>query len=246
MEFLVRTVPATPSPFHLRGTRTLTRRSFICRSQSRPPPSRGKKRLEPELLPNARRLKHDPDWTGGGFSLGVDFGNVKTGLAVGMSLALPRPLTVLRMSGKELEVRLIELAQKEDADELIVGLPQSFDLTETYQSHKVRAFVRKLAVRAADTGLRVYLQDEHGTSKDALNYMIDIGVKKSARKAQSDAYSAVMVLERYFEMRGLGVELVLPDQPELRQKLKAGVQSKRVDDFWKDDEKSGGNFFGLF
>ncbi|KAJ1693788.1 hypothetical protein LUZ63_010486 [Rhynchospora breviuscula] len=244
MEFLVRTVPATPSPFHPRRTRT--RASFICRSQSRPPHSRGKERLEPELLPNARRRKRDPDWTSGGFSLGIDLGNVKTGLALGMGLGLPRPLTVLRMSGKELEVRLIELAQKEDADELIVGLPQALDGTETHQSHKVRGFVRKLAVRAADNGLRVYLQDEHGTSKDALNYMIDIGVKKSARRAQSDAYSAVMVLERYFEMRGWGVELVLPDQPELRQKLKAGVQSKKEDDLWKDDDKSGGNFFGLF
>ncbi|KAJ3689863.1 hypothetical protein LUZ61_019027 [Rhynchospora tenuis] len=237
MEFLVRTIPATPSPFLLRRTRP----TFICRSQSR-----RKHWLQPELMPNARRRKHDPDWTGGGYSLGVDLGNVRTGLALGMGLALPRPLTVLRMSGKELEVKLIELAQKEDADELIVGLPKSLDGTETPQSLKVRGFVRKLAVRAADNGLRVYLQDEHGTSKDALNYMIDIGVKKSARRVQSDAYSAVMVLERYFEMRGLGVELVLPDQPELRLKLQTRVQSKKEDDSWKDDGESGGNFFDLF
>ncbi|XP_078155774.1 polynucleotidyl transferase, ribonuclease H-like superfamily protein isoform X1 [Carex rostrata] len=244
MHHLVRTIPIPPSPFHLRRTRAC----FVCRSQSRFLQSEKKEQLEPELMPNARRRKHDPLWEGDGSSLGVDLGNVRTGLAVGTSLGFSRPLTVLRMKGRELEARLVEIAEEEDADELIVGLPTSNIGAETPQSYKVRGFVRGLAVRAADKGLRVYLQDEHGTSKDALDYMIDIGVKKSARRVQSDAYSAVILLERYFQMRGYHVELVLPNQPELRKKVRAGVQSHpSLDDrLWKDDGKSEGNIFDLF
>jgi len=74
-------------------------------------------------------------------------------------------------------------------------------------------------------GLRVYLQDEHGTSIDALDYMISRGVKKSARDVKSDAYAAVMLLKRYFTSSGQGAMIVLPRQPELQEKLIA--QSRR-------------------
>lgn len=55
-------------------------------------------------------------------------------------------------------------------------------------------------------------------------------------------------MERYFQMRGYHVELVLPKQPELRKKVRAGVQSRpSLDDrLWKDDGKSEGNIFDLF
>lgn len=91
MHLLVRTIPISPSPFHLRRTRAC----FVCRSQSRFLQSERKEQLEPELMPNARRRKHDPHWEGDGSSLGVDLGNVRTGLAVGTSLGFSRPLTVL-------------------------------------------------------------------------------------------------------------------------------------------------------
>jgi putative Holliday junction resolvase len=43
-------------------------------------------------------------------------------------------------------------------------------------------------------GLRVYLQDEYGTTIDALEFMISRGVKRSARDVKSDAYSAMVFL----------------------------------------------------
>ncbi|XP_062205732.1 uncharacterized protein LOC133907678 isoform X2 [Phragmites australis] len=161
--------------------------------------------LPAPLLPNARRRGRDPLWHGGGFSLGVDLGAARTGLAVGRGITLPRPLT--------------------EADELIVGLPVSADGRETPQSNKVRSVAGRLAVQAAERGLRVYLQDEHGTSIDALDYMIYRGVKKSARDVKSDAYAAVMILERYFSSSGQETKIVLPRQPELQDKLIA--QSSR-------------------
>ncbi|XP_073001543.1 uncharacterized protein [Typha latifolia] len=233
MEQLLRTISTPSPPLHL---------PLLTLSHSRPNPSQSDKSrvsrvrfralssspssprmaatTETDFFPNARRRKIDPLWSGAGFSLGVDLGAARTGLALGKGFAPPRPFNVLELRGQKLELRLLEIAQEEEADELIVGLPKSLDGKETPQSNKVRSIAGRLAVRAAERGLRVYLQDEHGTSIDALNYMIDMGLKRSVRKVKSDAYSAMIVLERYFSMSGHGAELVLPKQLELQEKLR--------------------------
>ncbi|KAF7036223.1 hypothetical protein CFC21_046951, partial [Triticum aestivum] len=41
------------------------------------------------LQPNVRR----PLWHGGGFSLSVDLGTARTGLAIARGITLPRPFT---------------------------------------------------------------------------------------------------------------------------------------------------------
>uniref|UniRef100_A0A0D9XMA7 YqgF/RNase H-like domain-containing protein n=1 Tax=Leersia perrieri TaxID=77586 RepID=A0A0D9XMA7_9ORYZ len=202
-----RRVPLPPQP------RRITRFGAI---RASPPSAGGGDELPAALLPNARRRRD-----GCGFSLGVDLGEARTGLAVGMGITLPRPLTVLKLRGQRLETMLLDIAQQQEADELIVGLPVSGDGSETPQSNKVRSVVGRLAVQAADRGLRVYLQDEHGTSIDALEFMISRGIKRSARDVQSDAYSAMMILERYFSSSGQGANIVLPKQQELQGKLLA-------------------------
>ncbi|KAK1273813.1 hypothetical protein QJS04_geneDACA012437 [Acorus gramineus] len=169
------------------------------------------------LPPNALRRKNDPSWRGG-FSLAVDLGASRTGLALGKGF-VSRPLTVLDLRGQKLELRLLDIADRQEVDEFIIGLPRSRDGKETPQSNKVRSIAGRLAVQAAERGWRVYLQDEHGTSIEALDYMIDLGLKRSARQGRIDAYAAIMVLERYFSTLGHGTELVLPKQSALREKL---------------------------
>ncbi|KAK9273994.1 hypothetical protein L1049_018808 [Liquidambar formosana] len=173
-----------------------------------------------QIPPNALRRKSDPLWRGG-FSLGVDLGLSRTGLALSKGFSI-RPLAVLELRGQKLELRLLEIAEREEVDEFIIGLPKSSDGMETVQSNKVRSVAGRLAIRAADRGWRVYLQDEHGTSTEAVGLMIEMGLSKSARQGKIDAYAAMMVLERYFSMSGQGTELVLPKQLELQEKLRKG------------------------
>ncbi|XP_059633917.1 uncharacterized protein LOC132276496 isoform X2 [Cornus florida] len=125
-----------------------------------------------EIPPNALRRKCDPSWRGG-FSLGLDLGMSRTGLALSKGFSI-RPLTVLELRGQKLELRLLEIAERQEVDEFIIGLPKSHDGAETPQSNKVRSIAGRLAVRAAERGWRVYLQDEHGTSTEAMSIMIDI------------------------------------------------------------------------
>ncbi|XP_057979744.1 uncharacterized protein LOC131165739 isoform X1 [Malania oleifera] len=173
-----------------------------------------------EIPPNALRRKRDPLWRGG-FSLGVDLGSSRTGLALSKGFSI-RPLTVLELRGQKLELRLLEIAEQKEADEFIIGLPKSSDGKETPQSNIVRSVAGRLAVRAAQRGWRVYLLDEHGTSTDASGYMIEMGLSKSARQGELDAYAAMMVLERYFSMSGHGTEIVWPKQLELQEMVRRG------------------------
>ncbi|XP_076913827.1 uncharacterized protein LOC143584425 isoform X2 [Bidens hawaiensis] len=179
--------------------------------------------------PNAMRRKLDSTWIGG-FSLGIDLGLSRTGLAISKGFSV-RPLKVLELRGQKLETSLIEIAQQQEVDEFIVGLPISSDGKETPQSNKVRSVAGRIAIRAAERGWRVYLQDEHGTSTDAMNHMINMGLSKSARKQSLDAYAAMMVLERYFSDHGKGTEMVLPKQLDLQEKIRKGPPLDDVDFF---------------
>lgn len=176
------------------------------------------KRKELPFPPNALRRKTDPKWRGG-FSLGLDLGLSRTGVALSKGFCF-RPLTVLELRGQKLELRLLDIAEKEEADEFIIGLPLSSDGKETIQSNKVRSVAGRLAARAAERGWRVYLQDEHGTSAEAACHMINIGVQQSTRQKKADAYAAMMVLERYFSLSGEEAELVLPKSLDLQEKLR--------------------------
>ncbi|XP_073273804.1 uncharacterized protein [Primulina huaijiensis] len=175
---------------------------------------------EEQIPPNVVRRRRSPSWRGG-FSLGVDLGFSRTGLALGKGFSI-RPLTVLELRGQKLELRLLNIAEIQEVDEFILGIPKSGDGKETEQSNKVRSVAGRLAVRAAERGWRVYLQDEHGTSTEAVDHMIAQGLSKSARQGNIDAYAAVKLLERYFSDSGYGIELVVPKQVELFDKLRKG------------------------
>ncbi|MED6107396.1 hypothetical protein PIB30_013508 [Stylosanthes scabra] len=127
---------------------------------------------ELQLPPNAVQRKRDPQWRGG-FSLGIDLGMARTGLALTKGFNI-RPLTVLELRGQKLELKIINIAEQQEADEFIIGLPRSSDGKETPQSNIVRSVAGRLAVRAAERGWRVYLQDEHGTTTEAVDRMINM------------------------------------------------------------------------
>ncbi|PIN10755.1 hypothetical protein CDL12_16654 [Handroanthus impetiginosus] len=103
---------------------------------------------EEQIPPNAVRRKRDSSWRGG-FSLGVDLGLSRTGLAISKGFSV-RPLTVLELRGQKLELRLLDIAEKQEVDEFIIGLPKSSEGKETEQSNKVRSVAGRLAVRAAE------------------------------------------------------------------------------------------------
>ncbi|CAL5398051.1 unnamed protein product [Camellia sinensis] len=116
-----------------------------------------------EIPPNALRWKRDPTWRGG-FSLRVDLGMSRTGLALSKGFSI-RPLTGFwcpRFLNYEGELRLIEIAERQEVDEFIIGLPKSCEGKETQQSNKVRGVAGRFAVWAAERGWKYIFRTNTG------------------------------------------------------------------------------------
>jgi putative Holliday junction resolvase len=128
--------------------------------------------------------------------LGVDFGFKRIGLAVAETepfVATPR--TPLPASGKLAEdARLLaEIARKEEAISIVLGLP----LEETGVEGKMAKIVKQLADRLRDEGLTVALVDERYSSVRADRAMRDANLKGSDRRKRKDGEAACLILEDF-------------------------------------------------
>lgn len=128
--------------------------------------------------------------------LAIDYGKKRTGLAVTdplkiIATALETVLTV------DLLKYLVDYMQKEEVEQIVLGLPVNLNSQDT----DITADVRKFAdiLRTQFPGIPVHFYDERFTSKMALQSMIDSGTKKKDRreKGNLDKISAVIILQSF-------------------------------------------------
>ncbi|MBN1263604.1 MAG: Holliday junction resolvase RuvX [Candidatus Pacebacteria bacterium] len=118
--------------------------------------------------------------------LGVDYGRVKIGLALGNELAV-WPVAVWK--NKEGFFRRIKVFCLENqVEKIIVGLP------EGELEREIRNFGQQLGQL---TGLAVIYEAETLTTQEAIAKMIQVGKKKKFRQKKEDAFAAAMILENY-------------------------------------------------
>ena len=136
--------------------------------------------------------------------LGIDFGDVRIGLAVSDSSGtIARPLRTITPSGSLDEYVVIvtrevtALASEVDGlDALVVGVPRSLDGTPNKQTTRTLAFVESL--RKA-TALPVVTQDERLTSVEAEQRLAIREQDWRKRKKLLDAASAAVILQDYLD-----------------------------------------------
>ncbi len=150
-------------------------------------------------------------------TLGIDYGERRVGVAFSLGY-VPRALAVLPHGEiTSLVERVLAIARREGACQIVVGWPLNADGSEGEQARKSRAFAEALA---ATTELPVYLWDERYTSQEALNHMIAAGTRRKARRHRLDAVAAALMLQDFFEQGGAGARRVgrpahsRPDQEE--------------------------------
>ena len=129
--------------------------------------------------------------------LGLDVGDARIGLAVaeeGRPLAFGRGWIERR--GLEDDVaRVRELARREEAGRVVVGLPRRTGGEEGAEAHKVRAFAAALLA----AGLEVRFVDERFTTRVAAQRIAHLPRKKRQEKGRLDEAAAVAILETYLE-----------------------------------------------
>jgi putative holliday junction resolvase len=121
--------------------------------------------------------------------LALDYGSARTGVAVSDPTGtVARPLEVVEHAGgKEGIARLLDLARREGAERIVVGLPVTLRGELGGQAGETEGFVA--ALRAA-TDLPIETFDERFTTRIA---------RQSGSRAPEDAAAAAHLLTTYLE-----------------------------------------------
>lgn len=129
--------------------------------------------------------------------LALDVGDARIGLAVGSigsSFVFGRGH--LERHGTKRDVAaVLELAAREGAEVVVVGLPLRLDGTSSAQTERVRVFASALAA----AGAKVEFEDERLTTRIAQRQVGSSALPRSRRqeKGRLDEAAAVLILESY-------------------------------------------------
>jgi putative Holliday junction resolvase len=162
-------------------------------------------------------------------SVGVDYGLVRTGVAVTVGYD-PEPLAIISdLNSTQVCERVMEICLAEQTNRVIVGLPLHKNGTEAVQTTITRVFASELAQHAIQhlgPNVPVYLWDERYTSKEA-------AARAHSKNPNSqlygtlDADAACIILENYYDDNGKDAERV--DVPaEMYDKYKQIWEERRI------------------
>lgn len=132
--------------------------------------------------------------------LAVDYGDVRTGLAVcDPTETLASPVcSVTQRDPERLAQEIAAVAAEYKAQRLVVGLPKNMDGSCGARAEKCRAFADLLQ---QTTGLEIKLQDERLTTVSAHQALNRTNTRGKKRKAVIDQVSAVMILQDYLDSK---------------------------------------------
>ncbi|MCW5912244.1 MAG: Holliday junction resolvase RuvX [Cyclobacteriaceae bacterium] len=135
--------------------------------------------------------------------LAIDYGTKRTGLAVTDPLKIiATALDTVETS--TLHTYLKNYFQKEEVEEVVIGLPKKLNNTDSETTPAVRSFVEKF--KATFPAIPISTIDERFTSSIAQQAMLAGGMKKKDRqtKGNVDKISAVLILQDFLTMRKPG------------------------------------------
>lgn len=130
--------------------------------------------------------------------LAIDYGKKRTGLAWSDPLKMIAT-GIGSFDTPILEAKLKELLADQVVELIILGFPTRLDGTDTDSTAAVRTFHTKL--NEWFPTIPVKLQDERFTSKQAMQVMIENGVKKKQRSDKNliNEVSAMIILQEYLD-----------------------------------------------
>lgn len=126
--------------------------------------------------------------------LGVDFGDVRTGLAISdPSRLLALCCETVRAEGMSNIVKTVgDFAKGQGACAVIVGLPVNMDGSEGHRAQRAKSFAAQLEEY---TGLPVETIDERMTTMQASRYLNATDTRGKKRKNAIDTLSAQIILQ---------------------------------------------------
>ena len=132
--------------------------------------------------------------------LAIDYGRKRCGIAVTdiLQISANGMETVATAS---LPAFLQDYCQREEVDEIVIGLPRQLNGEDSESMRYIRPFMARLPQLLP--GMKVTKYDERFTSSLAHRAMIEAGLKQSTRRQKplADRTAAVILLTDYLESR---------------------------------------------
>jgi putative Holliday junction resolvase len=128
----------------------------------------------------------------------IDLGDKRTGLAIcdGDEI-LASPLAVLE-GQKNLPDEIVKIAQENQVQGLVFGLPLNMDDSEGQRAIQTRKFTEQIKEK---TNLPIFFQDERLSSFTAQNQLSQTGLTHKKKKDRIDALAAAEILKTFIEER---------------------------------------------
>lgn len=136
--------------------------------------------------------------------IAVDFGEVRTGLAIcDASRFLASGIGYVRVGGIEkTAAEVARIAAQRGAVAAVVGLPKNMDGSEGERADRCRDFARRLSAAA---GIPVTMTDERLTTVAASRYLNETDTRGGKRKNVIDTLSAEIILQNTLDkLKNLG------------------------------------------
>lgn len=134
--------------------------------------------------------------------LGIDPGRKRIGLArsdEGGTIALPLHTVQYTADGAQAIEAIVAEIERQDTEEIVIGLPLRLDGSEGDAARRARAFGARLEKRL---GTRpIVFWDERMTSVLAERALRDIGVRSRSLRDVVDSSAATLILQSYIDAR---------------------------------------------
>jgi putative Holliday junction resolvase len=130
--------------------------------------------------------------------LGVDYGDVRTGLAeCDVSGMLASGITTIKEGGmRKTAIRVAKEAEMRSCKKIVIGLPKNMDGTMGERTEVIRAFADILREY---TGIPIDFYDERMTTMVAYRFLGETGTYGKKRKDAIDTLSAEIILQNYID-----------------------------------------------
>ncbi|HKL72715.1 MAG TPA: Holliday junction resolvase RuvX [Candidatus Onthovivens sp.] len=130
--------------------------------------------------------------------IGLDLGTNSLGIVVSDSLGIvhnKENYNFERGNYKKARIHLIELINREQIYNIVIGLPLQIDREEGERCKSVRRFIEDLQKEMDN--LKVIFFDESYSTIEARERLEEMGLKKDEIKKRIDMMSAFVILEDY-------------------------------------------------
>jgi putative Holliday junction resolvase len=128
---------------------------------------------------------------------GIDFGTKRIGVAVCDELHISvKPVRTIHTDKSSVIDEIRSILNTERVSAAVIGMPDTYDGQKIEFHSKIKTFGNDIQ---KELNIDVFYVDESFSSQQAVNFMVNYGIKKKdrAKKGMLDQYAAVIILQQF-------------------------------------------------